>query len=279
MATGYLMSEDDAAVIRQAINILNSRSVNVRSSHSVEFPENQPTDLYVAHVEVAGIPPMTEASGTGTGSLALHGDVPGSGKCDVYRRLPGRMVPVGLNLTVYNYSPNAISGLQWIPVAKEKFGDWIALAQVGASGGGTSTFSGAQYYINANQAIPDATPSRVKYDANYFDTDTYYDGTGQFVAPVDGYYLFGGTVTFATGANAAALLGLSAELTSGSFNASYDSQLPGTSFGPTDTPPLTTSGLFKLLAGETVDLSVFQNSGASLDLVQAFAWVTKVGNV
>lgn len=129
MATGFVASEDDAAVIRRAIGIINNLPVNARNRPPVDLPDLQTTDVYVAHVEYSGIPAMTMTGGSGTGSPALHGDVPGSGQCDVYRRLPGRMIPVGLSLTVYNYSAGAIAGSQWIPVAKDKFGDWMALAQ------------------------------------------------------------------------------------------------------------------------------------------------------
>lgn len=214
MSTGYILTEGDAATIRRAVDIINHMPVNTRNRPAAESHDSQTSDLYVAHVEAGGIPAMAESGGTGTGSPALHGDVPGSGRCDVYRRLPGRMIPVGLSLTVYNYSPAAIPGSQWIPVARDKFGDWVALSQSGSSGGGSGSggsFSGAECFQGSAQTVTAASGNaNLLFDNENYDTDSYHDlttHTDRLTVPVDGYYLIGGNVVWGIAGVAATVLG------------------------------------------------------------------------
>lgn len=105
--------------------------------------EQQAPEAYLARTPPDGIP-ACEVGTTGTGTAANSDpldDAPGVAYCDVYRTADdaaGRYpVPVtGLAAKVYNWSPDAVAGDQWVIVVRDKFGQWQL---AGAAGGGGTT--------------------------------------------------------------------------------------------------------------------------------------------
>lgn len=269
---GYVLNESDAVIIRQLVDRERQRQQNLRIRPAGEDSDGHASDVYIAHVPAGGIPAITSSGGAGTGSPALHGDVPGSAECAVYRRLPGRMLPVGLNLTVYNYSSAATAGDRWIPVAKEKFGDWTALAQVESSGG-TSAFSGANCVTGSSITIPDSTPTAISFGDGSYDTDNYFD-TGAptvMVVPSTGFYLVGLNVVWTAGSGGET----SISLTCAAGGASQTAPQNGISLGSQGMSLVT---LFNMVSGDSVVTEVLQTSGFDLDIISAEMWIAKLGS-
>lgn len=91
------------------------------------FDDEQSPDIYIARVGAGGIP---ASSDVGTGSVAVGTDVPGSADCDIYRvDYDGTFSKVtDVRKTVYNVYPTAIAEHTWAIVARDKFGNWLALS-------------------------------------------------------------------------------------------------------------------------------------------------------
>lgn len=73
-----------------------------------------------------GIPALSTAGTTGTGSADATDDTPGSATCDVYRTVSGRPRVTGVRVLVYNYSQLAIPAGMWVKAAKDRWGTWLA---------------------------------------------------------------------------------------------------------------------------------------------------------
>ena len=167
---GYLLSDDDAAVLRELVAWYRQRTPPLNPTQrprSLDDPAAllPSTDIYIAYT-LNGIPAMTGSPGTGSGST-LH---PGRGLCDVWRIAPGQpgtgsvsdneLFRVGsvVNLLVKNVTFSAIPADSWFPVGRDKWGSWLALQGGGGGGGGTT--ASALALINTGTPNGDGT-----YDA------------------------------------------------------------------------------------------------------------------
>jgi hypothetical protein len=159
MATGYVLSEMDVRLLRELVAQQRRGVRNTTGRPRVEV-ETDPVapEVYVARTPGDGIPQLAEVSlGTGTGTGTTVGEdievVLGSAVCDVYRLdvSPGggdaTLTPVtGLTRRVFNLFGEGIAGGRWLPVAREKYGAWLAMTLVTAADDeyGTGTGTGGE---------------------------------------------------------------------------------------------------------------------------------------
>jgi hypothetical protein len=93
-------------------------------------------EVYIARTPTGGIPALVAGSG---GAL----DKPGVASCAVWRILgtstrPELKAVEGLKRTVHNLTTAVIPADQWVLVAREKFGSWVAVQGGGGGGGGAA---------------------------------------------------------------------------------------------------------------------------------------------
>ena len=124
----YFLTGPEVAFLKEWLHRV-MRQPPPRPAYTDE-PLEATTECYLARVPAAGIGAITEAPGTGTGSAELA-DALQTTRCWVYQ-----MVDVSGTLTiaetghfvdVVNVTTAAISGDQWVPVVREKFGRWLAM--------------------------------------------------------------------------------------------------------------------------------------------------------
>lgn len=139
MADGYLLTERDRAIMREIVAEVRRTIGNTTGRAGVEWDEHQAPEVYVAKTPSGGIP-------------ALANDEPGSAACYVYRIIEGSIGSIGARRIIYNLGSTAVSGDEWIPVIRDKFGAWLV-----AGGGAGDTGSWAT-------CIND-TPAANLYDA------------------------------------------------------------------------------------------------------------------
>lgn len=134
----YTLTAADVAILREIVHRHKSL-VEMGRAKDPEEPMLQASDVYVAYVPADGIPALEGAStGTGTGEVIPN---PGYADCDLYKVSeadnPPVLVPItGKSKRVYNVSPEAIGGDQWMVVIKDKFGIWFAPPVSGGTGTG-----------------------------------------------------------------------------------------------------------------------------------------------
>lgn len=83
-------------------------------------------DVHIVYTPEGGIPALTRAGTTGTGTAAAQDDTPGSATCRAYRLINGLPRATGVTILVYNFSDVAIPAGKWVKAAREKWGSWIA---------------------------------------------------------------------------------------------------------------------------------------------------------
>jgi hypothetical protein len=167
MATGYVLNEADVRLLRELVAQQRRGVRNTANRGRVEV-ETDPVapEVYVARTPDAGVPQLAEVPidlDTGTGSdfgtgTAVGVDfyaVPGSAVCDIYRMsVPagggdGTLSAVrGLTRRVYNLFGERVAGNRWVPVARDKYGQWFVTTLVAESadeyGDETGTGTGAE---------------------------------------------------------------------------------------------------------------------------------------
>ncbi len=129
MADGYLLSEEDRAILKLIIEKERSRLISPNYRAPVE-PDDQFSlgpEVYVAYTPVGGIPANPT---TGTAS-----DILSSAECEIYRKDEnGRMELVeGLTKIVYNLSLVDVPELEWVLLKRDKWGTWFVEGQQFAS--------------------------------------------------------------------------------------------------------------------------------------------------
>lgn len=134
---GFILSPQKKALLERVLAREARRPIIGIGGRSQEpFPSPAATEIYVAYTPESGIPGL-DVNDTGT---ALD-DVPGMAECDIYKfknydpdgtgtelEENWYLVPAGFKKRVFNVGTGTIDGGQWVPVAKEKFGQWLATA-------------------------------------------------------------------------------------------------------------------------------------------------------
>lgn len=124
MADGYLISGNDAAILKEVIAEFRGRKGNsTRRPNNEYWDEHQAPEVYVARTPSGGIPKLTEETGAGIV------DTPGSATCAIYEIQSGGIQPIqGLNALVHNLTADAIEGDTWVVISRTKDGTWVVVA-------------------------------------------------------------------------------------------------------------------------------------------------------
>lgn len=127
-------TEDEVRILQRVIDRERRQTINVPTRQSADRwdagEDHQAPEVYVALPQTsAGIPASEETYATG--------DEPGAADCDIYQVLLESGVPrlrpvTGLSKKVHNVGA-AIEQV-WIPVARDKFGSWLAMVGSGSAG-------------------------------------------------------------------------------------------------------------------------------------------------
>lgn len=130
--TYKLFNDEDTRILQGLIDrekagrINNIRSDSERSFDAGE--DHQAPETYIGIPQTGtGIPALEEVGTSGPG----EGDIPGSEMCDIYRVVGTELKSIGLEQRVYNISSTALTQ-SWIPVTRDKFGNWVALGGGGS---------------------------------------------------------------------------------------------------------------------------------------------------
>jgi hypothetical protein len=106
--------------LRDAINLVLGDREGSENRDFQEDPLHMAPETYVALVPDAGIPALSDITGTG-------GDSPGSATCSIFKvDANGDLVGYGFTKTVYNTSTTAIDDT-YVPVTRTKGGKWVAV--------------------------------------------------------------------------------------------------------------------------------------------------------
>lgn len=130
----YGLSRRDVAILKEIIAKVNGLPADVSypSRSHEEYEQYLTPEVFIAHIPIGGIRGAIDAD-------------PGSATCDIYRVLPSGndLVKAGFTRKVYNVHPRRLSGLQFTPVVRDKFGSWLIHGCVECedidTGPGTST--------------------------------------------------------------------------------------------------------------------------------------------
>lgn len=127
---GVVLTSEQVKLLQEVLDAVRGLPVNRPILPFDDDRIPQSPDIYIAlPQESSGIPALTSI-----GLDPQAGDVPGSAKCDIYKIFDGELIEVpGLDKTVHNVSGSTISQ-DWIKVARDKFGKWLAL-----TGGGVGS--------------------------------------------------------------------------------------------------------------------------------------------
>lgn len=133
----YTLNERDLAKIRMLITEHMNRIINTTNrpgDHSNDHQEQQAPEFYIARAPADGIPALVP--GTASDPFT-YPDIPGSALCQIYRIKrysendietdDSCMWQTPLEIEkVYNLSQSAIPENAWVPINRDKSGDWIA---------------------------------------------------------------------------------------------------------------------------------------------------------
>jgi len=146
----YALSEEDRNWIRELVRAHGDEVLNTRNrtgKDSIEDAEQPTPEVYVALTPQTPIPGVGEEPGTGTGTGAPPTlQVPiYSGACKIARILftggTAFLQLLPFSKIVYNLSSAALGPGVWIPIWRDKFGNWYTGTGVGAGIGLTITKS------------------------------------------------------------------------------------------------------------------------------------------
>lgn len=136
MEQGYWLSESDRDFLEEVKRWWFATPENDRKRPTPAKQRFQTPEVYVAKVPPGGIPALSQAGTTGTGTTEPLDDVPGYVECQIYAldttdpASPTFHHMPDLDRFVYNLSPNAITAdsTPWVVVQRDKFGDWFVVA-------------------------------------------------------------------------------------------------------------------------------------------------------
>jgi hypothetical protein len=140
----------------------------------------------------------------------------------------------------------------------------------------STVFSGARVYHNVNQSIIHGFNTVLAFNSERFDTDGYHDlvtNNSRLTVPSTGKYLIGGHVQFAAVAGGPTRRELHIRGYYGSTTSLAESN---------DATELSVCALYDLTGGTWVQLEVYQNSGAALNVLSSASispefWIMRVG--
>lgn len=139
--TPWIPSQSDRALLQELLDERRVRRGNVPNRPPTEQTwaegeDHQAPEVYIARPQTSdGIPrllPTDGSTGTGTDISGSLFDEPGKAECDIYQIVDNdttgdpELHNIGLTEFVHNLSEGDLSQ-DWIPVARTKFGKWVAL--------------------------------------------------------------------------------------------------------------------------------------------------------
>lgn len=134
MADLYALSNDEHLFLKEFIRVQRDRPL-IGSNRQEEPLAKQAPETYIAYIPTGGIP-------------ARSGTTLGYRDCTIYKEIDGLLIPSGLpEQTVYNLSTKVVSGSQYVPTTRDKFGTWLVSGACitctdSDSGTGTGTGTG-----------------------------------------------------------------------------------------------------------------------------------------
>lgn len=135
MAKIPVLSPREKALIQETINIVRQGRQNTPLRSDEEGESFWPNDVYIVYPqeEIPALESADEMTGTG------NSDKPGSALCDIYSITSDDegasiLTEVGRDELVYNLDSEPLS-IGWIVAVKDKFGSYVAVLAIGASGG------------------------------------------------------------------------------------------------------------------------------------------------
>lgn len=144
---GKLLSDEDEARFRVLWNDYAGRVQGTTGRSREDYSdEAMAPEVYVARAPEDGIPGLNR-HGTGTSTFHQYDDEPGFAVCPVYRLSVDdedvvRLKPMDFTKRVYNISLDDVQGNQWVLIAREKLGFWIAVWSSQGGGGTLLTVRG-----------------------------------------------------------------------------------------------------------------------------------------
>jgi len=125
-----VFTEGDLEVLREIVRERRQRGKATPRRPAVPDDPYMTPEVYVALTPADGIPAVIESDDTGT--AFGDRDVAGCAFCDVYRLVPyagnnKKLEKVGdLQKLVHNVFMIDLPGNRFVPVARDKYGDWLA---------------------------------------------------------------------------------------------------------------------------------------------------------
>ncbi len=126
----YNFTEKEIATLREVIASQQRTRQNPPTARTEPDLGTQSNEVYIAWL-TGDLPALTQASGTGTGTGTPGPDKPGTITAEIHRiDKTGHMVQAfPKTRVVYNMTSAAIEQ-DWVLIAKDKFGKWIAVFSV-----------------------------------------------------------------------------------------------------------------------------------------------------
>lgn len=130
-----------------------------------------------------------------------------------------------------------------------------------------SEFVGAKYTSSSGQNIPSATRTLVDFSTKEYDSHNAVTtgGSWKYTAPISGTYRISTSLAFGTGNFGINNVILTEIRKNGSIIQGYDNVVQNGYTGAYNVPPVVTT--VKLLQGEYLDATIYQNSGGGRNLV------------
>lgn len=178
----------------------------------------------------------------------------------------GGGAPAALQVTDGTTTVTSVTDIDFVSGATVASGGG-GRANVTSVGSGTPSFSGARIYSSVNQSIPNTTDTTQTFDTVQFDVGGYSNlGTHntRLTAPSTGYYAMGACVAFPNGNYYTQVYtfvnGVRATASASTVTAAPTA---GTN------PDLMVASIYKLNAGDYMEVGVVQESGAAANSLSA----------